>query len=130
MKNTVRKKIKTISLSLQQPDYIKMINLRDFKINLKELEYLCQFAKNNTFLTDLNFSHNDLDNEGAKLISELLKSNQKLKEINLGWNKIEKEGIKLISNSLLTHNGLQQIYLSGNKIDKEGALQVPKKKKY
>jgi Ran GTPase-activating protein (RanGAP) involved in mRNA processing and transport len=127
--------------------------------NLSEnaMKMLSEGLSQNTKLTDLFFTHNDLQlageggvqfirslknkkdlrvlalnscNLNGDLLEELkesLEAQHNLKELFLFANKIEKEGAASISAILRSKTGLSSLGLSNNKLDMEGTIEIAKK---
>ncbi len=95
---------------------LKTLDLSKNKLATTHLE-LFTCILNSTKLENLTFKHNELDDNGAFVLSQLFSSNKTLISVNLSYNKITDVGAeKLAENSTL-----KTLVLTKNKIGNVGA---------
>ena len=78
----------------------------------------------NRTVTELNLSRNKISENGAKDISNCIEINKSLKEINLSRNKISDIGLKKIAIALQKNQTLQKLNISRNNISDDGAIAI------
>lgn len=91
------------------------------KISSDSYLNMSECIQNLTNLTEINFSSNNINDEGLKNICKFFEKNSKINIINLSWNNITTIGFnflcKTISNNKLR---IKDLDLCGNKITDEG----------
>jgi Ran GTPase-activating protein (RanGAP) involved in mRNA processing and transport len=95
----------------------------------KSLIMLSEGLKNNTKLTDLFFTHNDLVSEGGDGGLHFIKSLANKRELkSLAINSCNLNGnlLEELQKSIESHQNLRELYLFANKIDQEGARCISK----
>ena len=84
----------------------------------------CDCLMNNSTLTELNLSSNEITDEGAKRLAEAIQVNTTLQSLDISHNTISDNGIFSISDCLKINSTLCKLNLSSNKITDEGAIRV------
>ncbi|CAF1065078.1 unnamed protein product [Adineta steineri] len=79
-------------------------------------------VQNNTKLTVLCLTNNQIGNEGIQYLSDALEDNETLNVVSLGKNHITAEGVYYLSNALQYNKTLTTLYLSDNPFGNKGAL--------
>ena len=98
----------------------------DFRGTITDDQMLifCHCLMNNSTLTALNLSSNNITDEGAKRLAEAIKVNTTLQELNISMNKITDEGAKRLAEAIQINTTLQELNISMNKITDEGAKRL------
>ena len=114
--------INILAKSLPLFPNIKVINMSFCpKISSDSYLKLAEVIKNLTNLTEINFSSNNINDDGLKNICNYFDKNSKINTINLSWNNFTNIGFgnlcKTISNNKLR---IKDLDLCGNKITDEG----------
>ena len=82
---------------------------------------LSECLKEDYTLQKLDLSHNNITNEGAKMIGEAIKVNKTIQKLDITGNSISDDGAAAISDGLNYNFSLQELNMSYNKITSEGA---------
>ena len=115
--------IEDLDLSRNNIDFTKSEKIKGFitwlsnarkleKLNLSgnatknNVEYFCDIIKQNK-LTELNISHNKIDEDGIKKIATSLATNSTLKILDLSGNNITPAGLQALYQALEKNNTLQ-----------------------
>jgi len=100
-----------LSRLLQNDPNLNKLNLSYKKLNDSDINELILALKNNTFLTSLNISHNEITDEAVKKIA----TNKSLISLNLSWNNLgDDSAIALAQNQTIINLNLEHNNL-GNK---------------
>ncbi|KAF0451427.1 RNI-like protein [Gigaspora margarita] len=97
---------------------LNLSNNEDF--SSKEWNAIAEAFHQNTTITSLDLSSNQLDFIRAKLLAEVLYKNTTLTKLDIGENKFESRGSKVLAKALHRNNILTSLRLSCNDIDFEG----------
>lgn len=98
---------------------LKSRHLSGQLLSLSQVEQLAKALKDNTSLTSLLLSVNNLGNEGCQIIVEALKGNTSLNELSLDGNILGDEAGKAIGEMLKTNTSLTRLYLQSNHMGDE-----------
>ena len=105
---------------------IETLNLANNNIGILGLENITNKLKNKfCTLKNLNLSHNYIGNEGCFIIGESFKENKSLIDINFSENNILDEGAIYLANNLRNeiNKTIKKINLKNNSITSEGIIQ-------
>lgn len=111
---------------------IEAINIHNSVIDLQiesndidDLSELAEVLKNNQSLKKIDFSANNLGDEGAKILADVLAANNmKLDKLLLVNCKIKDIGIEHLSSALQSNDTLESLYLEYNEITDQGAMHL------
>ena len=95
----------------------KLVIRKDFQ----PIELLYEFVGVNSSLTELDLSFNDIDDTGAKSLSQAHTVNSSLTSLDLCSNRIGDAGAKSLSHALTLNSNLTSLSLRGNNIGDTGA---------
>ena len=90
-------------------------------INEDDVSTFIQNSERRNSLRELWLSNNDIDDTGAKALSEALKVNKSLLRLYIGSNGIGNEGAAALAEALRVNNSLTRLHLDNNNIGSEGA---------
>ena len=88
--------------------------------------YIKQLKQNDSTLTELHISNNNIGFEGAIAIAKALETNTTLTTLFIDNNNIGVEGSKAIAEALKTNTTLTELHISNNNIGFEGAIAIAK----
>ena len=100
---------------------LQEVNLSGCGILGKDIKQFLKALSCNPNLKSLDFSYNDLGDEGAIHLGRALSKNQKIAFLDLSWNNIRVSGIEELAKGLATNKKLRQLELSWNCFLDEGA---------
>ncbi len=104
---------------------IKSLDCSNLSLTTDELKLLCGALKANTTVTRLNLSYNNIQYEGAEVISDMLRENTTLTGLILNDNRIKDKGVGLICDVLKSSNSsLKSLHIKSNGIGDEGASEL------
>ncbi|KAH3767255.1 Protein NLRC3 [Pelomyxa schiedti] len=107
-----------IGMGLQQNSNLLQLILRG---NSVDMEFLVQALKvPHVHLMQLDVSHNQITDEGAKLLADALKTSTVLAHVDLSGNSIRYEGAIALAGSLRVNRSLICLRLNDNKIGQYG----------
>ena len=99
--------------------------ITDKNPELEQLTMLFNSLATNTTVTDLNFAHINIRDQGAKRLAEVLKNNNTLKSINIMGNMnptdIGDSGAQALADALTQNESLEILNLRQNQITSIGA---------
>lgn len=108
-----------IGLCLQNNRCLTSISVSRNKIGYAEIVKLFNGLINNNVLTNIDLSHNLLDDNSAIIVADYIKSSS-IAVLNLSFNTISCAGCIAIVDSLMINNSLKIVDLSHNCIGLEG----------
>jgi hypothetical protein len=85
---------------------------------------LCGVLTNNEIVSTVDFSRNNLGDEGAEHIARLLAANKGIISVNLAHNGVTDAGAIVIARAARRHAALQSLNLSGNPIGDAGLAEI------
>lgn len=104
----MRQSLKSINMSMK--------NLRYHDASLLKLAFI-----QNSGLTVLRLSYNNLGDEGVATLAYHLGS---LQELDIGFNNVGDRGCTVIASALARNVKLKTLYLAGNEIGEKGAVAI------
>lgn len=106
----------TIANALRDNTTLDTLYLRDNHLNNEGVYFLAQaLSLNGTNVKNLGLGGNGITDEGVSFVAEMLKSNTKLRVLYLRHNQIGDQGIKVLADVLSFNNTtLKELYLSSN----------------
>ena len=105
-----------INTSLKKVDFMSCFNVINLDTLFKELA-------ENTTLTHMNLSVNEISSRHVEALCHMIKTNTTLEEIDLSSNEISPEDTKKIYEALKTNTTLTKIALSHNPHEDRGTLE-------
>mmetsp|Transcript_21880 Transcript_21880/g.49897 ORF Transcript_21880/g.49897 Transcript_21880/m.49897 type:complete len:230 (-) Transcript_21880:174-863(-) len=89
----------------------------------KDCEYICQCLLKNTSITDLNFSFNEIGDDGAAAVANLLSRNEHppISRLALNMCGVGNAGFRALMNALEGNQTVEVLEVTGNRIDDDGA---------
>ncbi|XP_044196299.1 leucine-rich repeat-containing protein 34 isoform X1 [Thunnus albacares] len=120
----VLKKTRTtenVTLNLSGNDRLRHIQ----RLDDDDVLALTKCLSNNTSVTGLDVSYNNITDEGAGHLADLLQEgNSALNRLDLMFNDILTDGAEALAKSLQGNSSLLSLRLSGNKIGNSGAMHL------
>lgn len=102
--------------TLDENTTITHINLSFNELGTTSMKYISKKLKKNKTLKELSLSNNNIDNEGAQYIGEFLEINNTLELLDLDYNFIGKKGANYIANALEKNTTLTILSLWDNSL--------------
>jgi Ran GTPase-activating protein (RanGAP) involved in mRNA processing and transport len=112
--------------ALKENTKITELNLSGNNIGDKEAKALADMLKENTKITKLNLLKSNLGKDGAEELADMLKENKKIKTLNLSNSNLGKDGAKALADMLKENKTLTELDLSLNNIGDKGAEELAK----
>ena len=103
---------------------LTFILLSNQKLDNDDIRNLADAFVGNTFVKEIDLSHNKNDYIGAQYLAELLAKNTTVITVDLGHNNIGNVGIKHLTTGLAENTELQSLYLNKNNITQLGAQYI------
>jgi hypothetical protein len=113
-------------LSKEMIKYVESDDIQRFKIGdyVQHVHELADALKSNKSLSSLDFSANDLNDEGVSRLAAALRTNRTLTELVLEENDIGDEGASELADALARNKCLSSLDLGRNFIGDEGRLKL------
>ena len=100
------------------------LNLSSNNITDEVVKRLAEAIQVNTTLLSLDISCNTISDDGMSSISDCLKINSTLCKLNLSNNKITDQGAKTLAEAIKVNTTLQELNISKKWISKEGVMRI------
>ena len=110
--------------ALKQNTSLTQLDLSYNDISAQGVAALAEALKHNTSLTQLDLSDNDISDQGAADLAEALKQNTSLTQLDLTDNDISAQGAAELAEALKQNTSLTQLDLSDNDISAQGAVDL------
>ncbi|XP_051249388.1 leucine-rich repeat-containing protein 34 isoform X1 [Dicentrarchus labrax] len=95
------------------------------RLDDRDVLALSQCLRNNRCVTGVDVRYNHITDEGAGHLAELLQEDSSaLRSLDLMFNNIQTDGAQVLSRSLQCNSTLLSLRLSGNKIENRGAMHL------
>ncbi|KAK3597844.1 hypothetical protein CHS0354_029415 [Potamilus streckersoni] len=111
-------------------DTLSLLNLSGNHFKEKDAERFAEILQNPheqfISLRELDLSHNEFADEGAKIIGHALGKNDCLTKLSLKWNHIRSDGFTCIADGLTMNAFLRHLDLSWNGMGNSGAKAISK----
>ena len=102
-------------------DDVQYVNVTGAIMTNDQMSLFCDCLMNNSTLTELNLSSNEITDEGAETLIEAIQVNTTLQSLDISHNTIFGDGLSSISK---INSALCKLNLSSNKITDEGAMRL------
>ncbi|KAJ5079306.1 rni-like superfamily protein [Anaeramoeba ignava] len=105
-----------------------LLKLDNSRLGIKGLEALCTSLYEDDCVTQLSLRKSEINQQGARIISELLKKNQTITDIDLSSNPVGTAGVRFLVDAIISieseKQNLKALYLNNIELKEEGAIIV------
>lgn len=110
----VFKQLEDLSKALKQDTTVTTLRLTNNQLGNTGVDWIAGALMKNDKLTELVLSSNNVSDEGVEGISAVLTKNRQLRKIDLSYNAVGPRGTMLLAESLLRNRSLVELDLSFN----------------
>uniref|UniRef100_A0A7S4B8C8 Uncharacterized protein n=1 Tax=Chrysotila carterae TaxID=13221 RepID=A0A7S4B8C8_CHRCT len=103
---------------------MKTLDLSCRQLHGSRIEMVCDMAKNNASITEIDARGNGFDADGLYAIVEALKTMPNVKKLNLRGNNCRNEGVTALGAYLKNDKTLVELNLNENLLGDEGAIEI------
>ena len=116
--------VKIMFHHLKNNTSLTCIDLSGNQIDFQGCIYLRDYLSKNNILKSLNLAHNKLYNRGAKILAEGLKTNKSLVHLDITSNEIGDEAFIDFGNKIMENTGLKSLKIFWENFWDEGSIKV------